>query len=44
MILNQFVPLFMALSVRRYEPIPSNWRAQYSLGDLLKEYEIRGIS
>lgn len=30
--------------VRRYEPTPSNWRAQYSLGDVLKEYGIPGIS
>ncbi|MFC4778436.1 glutamine-hydrolyzing carbamoyl-phosphate synthase small subunit [Paenibacillus sp. GCM10023252] len=30
--------------VRRHEAIPSNWRAQYSLGDLLKEYGIPGIS
>ncbi|MCR8656028.1 glutamine-hydrolyzing carbamoyl-phosphate synthase small subunit [Paenibacillus endoradicis] len=37
-------PNIYGLAVRRYEPIPSNWRAQYSLGDLLKEYEIPGIS
>lgn len=30
--------------VRRHEPVPSNWRAQYSLGQLLKEYGIPGIS
>ena len=37
-------PFIHGFAVRRYEPIPSNWRAQYSLGDLLKEYEIPGIS
>ncbi|WP_110932193.1 glutamine-hydrolyzing carbamoyl-phosphate synthase small subunit [Paenibacillus bouchesdurhonensis] len=38
------VPSIHGLVVRRYEPIPSNWRAQYSLGDLLKEHDIPGIS
>lgn len=37
-------PNLFGMVVRRYEPIPSNWRAQYSLGELLKEYEIPGIS
>lgn len=37
-------PNIFGLIVRRYEPVPSNWRAQYSLGDLLKEYDIPGIS
>jgi len=30
--------------VRRHEPVPSNWRAQYTLDRLLKEYGIIGIS
>jgi carbamoyl-phosphate synthase small subunit len=30
--------------VREHEPIPSNWRAEYSLDKLLKEYGIVGIS
>jgi len=30
--------------VRRYEEVPSNWRARRTLGDLLKEYDIVGIS
>ncbi|WP_422660402.1 carbamoyl phosphate synthase small subunit [Paenibacillus sp. EC2-1] len=30
--------------VRRHEPVPSNWRAEYSVDNLLKEYGIPGIS
>lgn len=30
--------------VRRYEDVPSNWRAQYTLDDMMKEYDIPGIS
>jgi carbamoyl-phosphate synthase small subunit len=30
--------------VRRHEEVPSNWRAEYSVDDLLKEYDIPGIS
>jgi len=41
---ESFRPFISGLAVRRYEPIPSNWRAQYSLGQLLKEYEIPAIS
>ncbi|WP_127497702.1 carbamoyl phosphate synthase small subunit [Paenibacillus glycanilyticus] len=37
-------PSIHGFVVRRYEPVPSNWRAQYSLGDLLKEYNIPGIT
>lgn len=37
-------PNLYGMAVRRYEPIPSNWRSEYSLGDLLKEYEIPGIA
>jgi len=37
-------PNLFGMAVRRYEPIPSNWRSQFSLGDLLKEYEIPGIA
>jgi len=37
-------PNLFGMAVRRYEPIPSNWRAQFSLGELLKEYEIPAIS
>ncbi|GAA0135860.1 carbamoyl phosphate synthase small subunit [Paenibacillus sp. YSY-4.3] len=41
---ESLVPAIHGLVVRRYEPIPSNWRAEYSLGDLLKEHGIPGIS
>jgi carbamoyl-phosphate synthase small subunit len=37
-------PFVHGFVVRRHEEVPSNWRAQYSLGDLLKEYGIVGIS
>ncbi|AWB45342.1 carbamoyl-phosphate synthase small subunit [Paenibacillus sp. CAA11] len=37
-------PSIHGFIVRSYEPVPSNWRAQYSVGDLLKEYGIPGIS
>lgn len=37
-------PFVHGFAVRRYEPVPSNWRAQYSIDDLLKEYGIVGIS
>ncbi|MFF2482914.1 carbamoyl phosphate synthase small subunit [Paenibacillus sp. NPDC058071] len=37
-------PSIHGFVVRRYEPVPSNWRAQYSLGQLLKEYNIPGIT
>ncbi|GKU78392.1 glutamine-hydrolyzing carbamoyl-phosphate synthase small subunit [Paenibacillus sp. L3-i20] len=37
-------PYIHGFVVRRHEPVPSNWRAQYSLGQLLKEYDIPGIS
>jgi carbamoyl-phosphate synthase small subunit len=30
--------------VRRHETVPSNWRAQYTIDQLLKEYGIVGIS
>jgi carbamoyl-phosphate synthase small subunit len=36
-------PFIHGFVVRRHEPVPSNWRAQYSLGQLLKEYGIPGI-
>ncbi|MCR2803673.1 glutamine-hydrolyzing carbamoyl-phosphate synthase small subunit [Paenibacillus soyae] len=36
-------PYIHGFVVRRHEPVPSNWRAQYSLGQLLKEYGIPGI-
>lgn len=41
---ESIVPSIHGFVVRRYEPTPSNWRAQYSLGDLLKEYGIPGIT
>lgn len=41
---ESLVPSIHGLVVRRYEPIPSNWRAQDSLGDLLKKHGIPGIS
>ncbi|MFD0960280.1 carbamoyl phosphate synthase small subunit [Paenibacillus chungangensis] len=37
-------PFIHGFVVRRHEPVPSNWRAQYSLGQLLKEHGIPGIS
>lgn len=37
-------PYIHGFAVRRHEPVPSNWRAQYSLDNLLKEYGIPGIS
>ncbi|MBD2870101.1 carbamoyl phosphate synthase small subunit [Paenibacillus arenilitoris] len=37
-------PYIHGFAVRRHEEVPSNWRAQYSLGRLLKEYGIPGIS
>ncbi|WP_027091044.1 carbamoyl phosphate synthase small subunit [Cohnella thermotolerans] len=37
-------PYIHGFVVRRHEDIPSNWRAQYTLGHLLKEYGIVGIS
>ncbi|MDO7905377.1 glutamine-hydrolyzing carbamoyl-phosphate synthase small subunit [Paenibacillus sp. JX-17] len=37
-------PYVHGFVVRRHEPVPSNWRAQYSVDDLLKEYGIIGIS
>lgn len=37
-------PYIHGFVVRRHEDVPSNWRAQYTLGHLLKEYGIVGIS
>ncbi|NBD22767.1 glutamine-hydrolyzing carbamoyl-phosphate synthase small subunit [Paenibacillus glycinis] len=37
-------PFIHGFVVRRHEPIPSNWRAQYTLDGLLKEHGIIGIS
>lgn len=37
-------PFIHGFVVRRHEEVPSNWRAEYSLGRLLKEYGIPGIS
>ncbi|TJY43349.1 glutamine-hydrolyzing carbamoyl-phosphate synthase small subunit [Cohnella pontilimi] len=37
-------PYIHGFVVRRHEPVPSNWRAQYTLDHLLKEYGIVGIS
>jgi carbamoyl-phosphate synthase small subunit len=37
-------PHIHGLIVREYETIPSNWRAEYTLDRLLKEYGIVGIS
>lgn len=41
---ESIAPSIHGFVVRRYESAPSNWRAQYCLGDLLKEYGIPGIS
>lgn len=37
-------PFIHGLVVRQHEEIPSNWRAQYTLDSLMKEYGIIGIS
>ncbi|GGG10033.1 carbamoyl phosphate synthase small subunit [Paenibacillus abyssi] len=37
-------PYIHGFAVRRHEPVPSNWRAEYSIDRLLKEYGIPGIS
>lgn len=37
-------PYIQGLVVREQELVPSNWRAQYTLDRLLKEYDIPGIS
>ena len=37
-------PSIHGFVVRRHESVPSNWRAQYSIETLLKEYGIPGIS
>jgi len=37
-------PAIHGLVVREVEHVPSNWRAQYTLDQLLKEYGIPGIS
>lgn len=41
---ESIAPSIHGFVVRRYEPTPSNWRAQYNLGDLLKEYGVPGIT
>ncbi len=37
-------PWIHGFAVRRYETAPSNWRSEYDLGTLLKEYDIPGIA
>mgnify|MGYP001230988103 CR=1 FL=1 len=37
-------PYVHGFVVRRHEDVPSNWRAQYTVNQLLKEYGIPGIS
>jgi carbamoyl-phosphate synthase small subunit len=37
-------PFIHGFIVREHEEVPSNWRAEYSLDELLKEYGIPGIS
>jgi carbamoyl-phosphate synthase small subunit len=37
-------PFIHGFVVRQHEEIPSNWRAEYTLDYLLKEYDIPGIS
>jgi carbamoyl-phosphate synthase small subunit len=37
-------PYIHGFVVRRHEEVPSNWRAQYTIDHLLKEYGIVGIS
>lgn len=37
-------PYIHGIVVREHELVPSNWRAEYTLDELLKEYDIPGIS
>lgn len=37
-------PYIHGFVVREHEEVPSNWRAEYSIDELLKEYGIPGIS
>ncbi|MFS1513447.1 glutamine-hydrolyzing carbamoyl-phosphate synthase small subunit [Chengkuizengella sp. SCS-71B] len=37
-------PYIHGFVVRQHEDIPSNWRAQYTVDSLLKDYDIPGIS
>src|SRR3954467_12696492 len=37
-------PYIHGFVVRRHESVPSNWRAQYTIDQILKEYGIVGIS
>ncbi|AEI42569.1 carbamoyl phosphate synthase small subunit [Paenibacillus mucilaginosus] len=37
-------PFIHGFVVREHEEVPSNWRSQYSIDSLLKEYDIMGIS
>lgn len=37
-------PFIHGFVVREHEEVPSNWRAQYSIDSLLKEYGVVGIS
>jgi carbamoyl-phosphate synthase small subunit len=37
-------PFIHGMIVREVEDVPSNWRAEYSLDELMKEYGIPGIS
>jgi carbamoyl-phosphate synthase small subunit len=37
-------PFIHGFVVRRHEDVPSNWRAQYTISQLLQEYGIPGIS
>ena len=41
---ESMIPFIHGLVVRRHEPVPSNWRAQFSLEQLLKENGIPAIS
>ncbi|MDP5273180.1 carbamoyl phosphate synthase small subunit [Chengkuizengella axinellae] len=37
-------PYIHGFVVRQHEEVPSNWRAEYTVDSLLKEYEVPGIS
>jgi len=41
---ESIAPFVHGFVVRRHEPVPSNWRAEYTVDELLKEYGIIGIS
>ena len=41
---ESIAPFVHGFVVRRHEPVPSNWRAEYTIDEVLREYGIIGIS